>query len=291
MNHTIKNRCLTVQISEHGAELQSILGLDGTEYLWQGDPVFWEDRAPVLFPYIGRMIDRKYEYAGREYPMEIHGMAPYADFQVIHANESRITLRLNNDCETLKQYPFHFTFDVEYALTENRLEVTYTVTNHDSKQMLFAVGGHPGFNVPLVEGECFEDYQLRFPEASDPRRIVFTPDCYVDDHTLPCPLKDGKTIPLSHRIFDDEAIVLDGAPKTVSIESLKSGRSVTVYYPQMRYIGFWHEVKTDAPYVCIEPWSSLPSPKGEKTVLTQQADLISLAPGKSYTNRWGMIFA
>ena len=36
-------------------------------------------------------------------------------------------------------------------------------------------------------------------------------------------------------------------------------RRVTVSYPDMDYIGFWHATLTEAPYVCIEPWSSLPS--------------------------------
>ena len=38
MFHTIKSSDLTVTVSERGAELQSIIGADGTEYLWQGDP-------------------------------------------------------------------------------------------------------------------------------------------------------------------------------------------------------------------------------------------------------------
>ena len=26
----------------------------------------------------------------------------------------------------------------------------------------------------------------------------------------------------------------------------------------MPYVGFWHQPKTDAPYLCIEPWATLP---------------------------------
>ena len=45
MNYKISNNHLTVEISDRGAELQSIKGSDGTEYLWQGDPKYWSDRA------------------------------------------------------------------------------------------------------------------------------------------------------------------------------------------------------------------------------------------------------
>ena len=41
---TLSNSILTVQIAEHGAELQSIKK-DGKEYLWQGDAKFWGRRS------------------------------------------------------------------------------------------------------------------------------------------------------------------------------------------------------------------------------------------------------
>ena len=50
---TLSNSILTVQIAEHGAELQSIKK-DGKEYLWQGNAKFWGRRSPVLFPIVGR---------------------------------------------------------------------------------------------------------------------------------------------------------------------------------------------------------------------------------------------
>ena len=48
---TISNSVLTVGVSEHGAELQSIQK-NGKEYLWQGDTRFWGRRSPVLFPIV-----------------------------------------------------------------------------------------------------------------------------------------------------------------------------------------------------------------------------------------------
>ena len=60
---TLSNSVLTVQIAEHGAELQSIKK-DGKEYLWQGDAKFWGRRSPVLFPIVGRVWNNKYRHAG-----------------------------------------------------------------------------------------------------------------------------------------------------------------------------------------------------------------------------------
>ena len=45
----LSNDKITVQITDHGAELASIMA-NGNEYLWQGDIRFWGRRSPVLFP-------------------------------------------------------------------------------------------------------------------------------------------------------------------------------------------------------------------------------------------------
>ena len=54
----------------------------------------------------------------------------------------------------------------------------------------------------------------------------------------------------------------------------------------MPYLGIWHWPKTDAPYVCIEPWSSLPARHGSIVQLEKQKDLITAEPGERYTNTW-----
>ena len=61
----IKNSELRVEISSLGAELRSVKR-QGVEYLWQGDPAVWADRAPVLFPICGSLKEGKYEYQGRD---------------------------------------------------------------------------------------------------------------------------------------------------------------------------------------------------------------------------------
>ena len=50
MLYTIGNGRLTVAASSLGAQLWSVCSGDGTEYLWQGDPAYWGDRALTHFP-------------------------------------------------------------------------------------------------------------------------------------------------------------------------------------------------------------------------------------------------
>ncbi len=284
MLHTIGNAFLSVAVSPLGAQLQSIRSGDGTEYLWQGDSRYWSDRALNLFPYVARLTEGCYYLDGDLYRMDIHGIAPYRHFRLVENTGERLVLGLMWDAQTYIQYPRRFDFRVVYALVGKCLEVTFEVENLDEKTMYFGLGGHPGFSVPLEKGKRFEDYRLRFPQAQDPRQVCFTPDCFVTGEQVPFSLEE-KMLPLTHSLFDGDAIVLTGAGHQVVLES-SGAKAVTVTFPQMDYLGLWHWPKTDAPYLCLEPWCSLPARAGEITVMEKQEDLICLPPRQTYQNRW-----
>lgn len=286
MIHTIRNGYLTVSAAEKGAELQSIRGADGTEYLWQGDSAYWSDRALNIFPYVARLTEGSYYLDGELHHMAIHGIAPYREFRLVSNDGIRMVLELRSDAETYAQYPRNFTFRIIYALHEDTLETVYEVENRDERCIYFGIGGHPGFNVPLTDGKRFEDYRLRFTNACQPRKICFNDACFVTGEQEPFALAEDQIIPLRHDLFDSDAIVLAGMDRQITLEAEGDAHSVTVTFPQMGYLGLWHWPGTDAPYVCIEPWSSLPSMENRIAVFEEQKDLIKLEPYQTYRNRW-----
>lgn len=286
MLHTIGNEYLRVTVNQKGAELWSVASHDGTEYLWQGNPAYWADRALTIFPYVARLTQGLYVMDGETHAMPIHGFAPESVFDVEEKTEDKMTFLLRSSSETLAQYPRAFEFRVVYALKGKTLSVSYDVRNCDARRMYFGLGGHPGFNVPLEPGQAFENYRLRFSQPCKPVRVGFSEDCFVNGQDTPFELKDGCVVPLSHDLFDDDAIVLRDMAREVTLESENGSRAVTVSFPDMPYLGIWHWPRTDAPYVCIEPWRSLPSRKGEIAVFERQEDLVSLDPGKTYVNTW-----
>ena len=101
-------------------------------------------------------------------------------------------------------------------------------------------------------------------------------------------LEEERRIPLQHNLFDQDAIVLKNMDRCVTLRSDKGTRAVRVSFPQYTHLGFWHMPHTTAPYVCIEPWSSLPSRYGVVEDLSQQSDLIRLEAGKTYENQWSI---
>lgn len=285
---TLENEKLRVSINSKGGELWSICDKEGCEYLWQGDSNYWSDRAINLFPYIGRMTEKKYRVEGKEYSMPLHGFVKDMELEVTEHTENHITFTLKANEETKGQYPYDFEYSVTYLLEQNELKITYFVTNKENKTMYFAVGGHPGFMVPLEQNLTFEDYYLEFSEEKKAIRINFSEDCFVTGKDTEFRFTNGRYIPLTHELFDEDAIVLKDMAKQVTLGTKKGRKQVTVSCPDMDYLGFWHMPKMDAPYVCIEPWSSLPSRKGRIEELEKQENLITLYPKSSYQNSWSI---
>lgn len=282
---TIKNAELTVVLNSVGAVLHSIQK-DGTEYLWQGDPNYWARRDVNLFPYVGRLYDGKYLLDGKTYPMTIHGFCIGTEFAVTQQAEDTIRFTLTDNEKTFEMYPFHFAFHVEYRLEGSTIVKTCTVENRDTRQMYFGIGGHPGFMVPLDQQGSFTDWKLVFEKPCQPVRMDLDQTNYLLAGTSsPFPLENGTTISLEHSLFDLDAVVLADVCRTVTLCSSKSQRSVTVSYPDYPFVGFWHAPRKDAPYVCIEPWVSLPSHSAYMEDLSTQAHLIHLPGGETYRNR------
>ena len=286
MLYTIQNPQMRVTIDSLGAQLMSITAADGTEYLWGGDEAYWRNRAPNLFPYVGRLTEGRCTYGGKSYEMTRHGFANRTQFSALESGADHITLHMEDSGETRAVYPFAFAFDLVYALSGSTLSVTYRVTNRDGKEMYFGLGAHPGFRVPLEPGKAFTDYRLTFAQPCQPWQVLMSDDYLINGQEAPYPLEGGRSMPLRHDLFDHDAIILKNTDRTVTLSAGEGSRGVTVSYPRMRYLGVWHKPESDAPYVCLEPWLSLPSRHGVVEDLSQQNDLMALCPGETYENRW-----
>jgi len=286
MIYTIFNEKLSVSVDSMGAQLRSVRSADGTEYLWQGDALYWGDSSPVLFPYIARLYKNSYTYRGKVYNMGIHGFAAKCEFVAESQRDSSITLVLRESADTLSQYPFRFELRITYSLSGSKLLVQNKVRNNDSKLMPFALGAHPGFNVPLDEGTEFEDYYLCFNEPCEPVRVGFTDELFISGEDHPYPLEDGRYIKLKHSLFDEDAIILRNMAKSVTLGCAKTDRSLTISFYGFDYFGIWHTPGTDAPYLCLEPWSGLPSRQGVVEELTEKADMLMLNAGEGFENEW-----
>ena len=288
MIYTLRNSEMEVQVSSRGGELVSLRDADQTEYIWIGDARYWKRHAPQLFPCIGRLTNNQYSMDGALHEMGQHGFLRDYELTKVEESETSLHLQLQSDASTRQLYDREWIVDIFYTLCGKTLSVKFQVRNCDTRTMRFGYGIHPGFNVPLNPALRFEDYRLDFHEASIPKQMELTERYTISGGMHDYALEEGRYLPLQHSLFDHDAIILKDMPHTVTLGSQKDEKKVTVAFPDMPYLGIWHAPKTDAPFVCIEPWSSLPSTDGVIDEFETKPDFITVEPEQTYTNNWSI---
>lgn len=83
--------------------------------------------------------------------MKNHGLIRYATLHCKKDDSKEVIMELDSSEETLAQYPFPFHYEIAYTLKDNKLTITYHITNTGEKEMPFTFGLHPGFNCPYVK--------------------------------------------------------------------------------------------------------------------------------------------
>ncbi len=283
MDYTIKNNMIEVVISDHGAEVQSVKGAHtGEEYMWQADPEIWGRHAPVLFPIVGRLKNDEYQYQGKTYHMGQHGFARDCDFEVENHTQESITFLLKDNEKTREMYPFKFEFRVNYNLMNNLLEENFSVVNKSDETMIFGVGGHPGFNLPVNNGEEKEDYYFDM-HPSIARVKIPLKGAYLDWNNRSLASTDS-FIGLSDELFKDDALIyeLHGHDNKVSLRTDKSKFHINVWTRNAPYVGIWSQYPNTANYVCIEPWWGIADREDADGELEHKYGMNHLEPGKEY---------
>lgn len=276
----IENEVMRVLIKEKGAELSSIfLKSNQTEYMYQADERYWNKQAPILFPCVGMLKNQQFTYQGEVYSMLKHGFARDYEFDIDQLESNHVVFKQTNESLTLRNYPFPFTFYVEYSLVENSLQITYKILA-GNQEGYFAVGGHPAFKVPLEQGLTYEDYSITFESESNLVQLPLSGPFIADEEAI---LWKEKSFNLNHQLFTND-LLLFKTPEQVSIRlsTKKDKKGVVVNCDDFPYVGIW-SLTNDAPYVCIEPWQSLPDYVNASMAIEEKESYIHLQPQEEFT--------
>lgn len=281
--HILKNDVLTVEVSEHGAELHSIRK-GATEYLWQADPKFWARHSPVLFPIVGSVWDKLYRVDGKVYELGQHGFARDMDFVKVEGNDTEVFYRLESDEETLKKYPWPFRLEIGYKLKGNAIEVIWRVYNPGAEEMYFQIGAHPAFYYPDYNPETDERGYFSFDRSEGLECIRIMEKGCVDAVTkYPLEIPQDGLLPLRKDTFD----VID----TIMLQDSQIGR-VTLHrndgtpWLSLKFtapvVGLWSPPTKNAPFICIEPWYGRCDRAGYTGDYRQKDWVNRLEPGKEF---------
>ncbi len=256
MIYTLKNEKITASISTLGAELVSVVSDTGYEYIWQGDE--WKKHAPVLFPICGGLLDGKYIFKGREYPMSKHGFAKDYEFSVKEAADDLLTLELTSSEATLAIYPFEFTLTAKYTLSDNRLNAVFTVENRGKQILPYMLGWHPAFT--LGGNREIGSFYVDFGNKRQLTRHSLQHGPFVNPFYTSYPLKAGKYYLNEEEIYSNDTMIFKDIPTSVRLAGGYQKHSLTLSFSEnIPYLCIWKWPSSEARFVCLEPWSDIPS--------------------------------
>jgi aldose 1-epimerase len=250
-------------------------------------------RGQVLIPWPNRLEDGTYEFDGRSHQLPlnepergnaIHGLVRDADWTVGERAPDRVILE--HELEPRPGYPFAFSVQIEYALSEGGLTVRTTAANGGREACPFGSGQHPyvTLGTPTVDSLI-----LRAPG-----RTVL----HVDERGLPV---RGETVEGTEYDFDRPreigATTLDHA-FTDLVRGVDGLARVELRDPKSRAgLTLW----VDESYRYLQLFTGDPLPDVSRRSLAIEPmtcpanafrtgeDLIRLEPGASVTSVWGIV--
>ena len=285
--HILENESLRVTVADAGAELIGVYDkARDAERLWGGDPAVWNRHAPILFPFVGKVVDGKYRVGDREYPMPTqHGFARDLDFACTQEAGDAVTHVLAATDWTRQRYPWDFRLTVAHRLEGRRLQVAWTVENHGNQKMYFSIGGHPGFLLP--EGVRKEDCFLLFPGAEALSYISASPAGYALT-TAPKALPLWEDRARYQADVPDTWIFEDGQVKRVGIAAPDGQPWVMLDCEAFPMLAVWANPK--GPFICLEPWFGRTDDEGFTGAIDQKKGIQALEAGGTRQIAYSMEF-
>ena len=288
--HILENGKLKITIADHGAELCSVYDKQAArERLWNADPAVWNRHAPILFPFVGKVMNGRYRVDGKEYAMKTqHGFARDMDFTCIEETDGSVTHQLVSSDETRERYPFDFRLTVRHSLTPERpgeLKIDWKIENLGSSRMFYAIGGHPAFMPP--EGVGKEQCRIFFPGRETLSFFSADPAGYA----LP---------QMTHMLYLDRGYASwqDSIPDTWIFEDQGIGcvglsgpdrkPFVLVHCDEFPILAVWANPK--GPFLCLEPWFGRTDDEGFSGGLEEKPGLQSLEAHGSKEISWSIDF-
>ena len=279
----LENDILKVAIADHGAELSSVFDKEeNVERLWDANPAVWNRHAPILFPFVGKVKDGIYRIGEKEYEMKTqHGFARDMEFECVSETATSVTHKVVATEETLKIYPFDFELFITHRLDPENpriLHVDWAVKNNSNEQMIYSIGAHPGFALPIDDYMERENYYLEFPgkEKLTYCGASLTSGLGLPDEKKELPLEDGFV-----KYYDDiyATFIFDYQDiDVVRIARPDKTPYVTVNCAGFPLLGIWTS-PDGGNYICLEPWYGRADDEGFTGTIDEKIGVQKLAAG------------
>jgi len=173
----LKNDNLHLWIDTHGGGISRFFRRsdkgDVTDYIYGYNESGKKDgcMGDVLFPWAGRVENKKYHFLGKDYTLRnvtdsngnaLHGFAKDQEFNVISTDSDSAVLSFTFEKEKFAEngYPFDVALQIEYSLSKKGFFVHTEVKNIGRSALPFGLGFHPYFK---IGNDSINDLELGIP--------------------------------------------------------------------------------------------------------------------------------
>jgi len=279
-------------VTESGATLR-LLAKDGRRLVdgFAEDAMSSACRGQLLMPWPNRIRDGRYtfEEATQQLPLSeparhnaSHGLARWAAWRVLSHEAERIELGLRLPAQA--GYPWVLDLGVVYELGEGGLTVTQSATNRSDGRAPYASGAHP--YLTLDTGSTIDAWTLHAPASTvleaDRERMLPTGRAEVagTSYDFREPRVIGDTA--LDDCFTDLARAADGS---VTVALSTDDRTVELWLDEHhRWLMLYTADDRTPPRgsIAVEPMTA------PVDAFNSGEDLISLAPGQTFSASWGL---
>jgi galactose mutarotase-like enzyme len=242
------------------------------ELMWSYDAALWPRRTSVCFPICGKLLDDTYSFKSKLYHLASHGLARQRTAEVLESKPLKLVLRDRWDEGTLKAYPFKYCLRVSYELDGPGLKVGYEVTNEGDELMLYSIGSHYSYALPLEQQQCFIHFSrpqnarfFDYLEGSMSKEGLDGQSCF----SLSL-LNDGSRI-LLQKDLDTDWVGL-GTRDAVKVKVKPEG---------FAYLVTWALGGGRSPFACIEMWDGMADIPQNDGSLERKLGIRTLGPGET----------
>ena len=275
---------LKIEVSNIGAELTSIKFND-KEMLHNGKE-FWNRQSPILFPTVGRLRDNRTIINEKIYEIPQHGFAKEMEFKLIEKTENEKLYKTESNEQTLKMFPFKFELFTKYIINENTLTLEYKVINKDSKEMIFGIGGHPGFKIDMPQ----EEYYFELEMQEDKVEFMEVEGNYISNKPAKNILKNNKIIEITKETFTNDAIMMKKLKSNIVVlKEKKDNKKILEFnFEEFPILAIW--IIPEAPFICLEPWFNYADRVIETGYFKDKEGVLTLKPNQEFDCKFSVKF-
>ncbi|MFC2420674.1 MAG: hypothetical protein ACFNOL_06325, partial [Treponema maltophilum] len=247
-----------------------------------------------LFPWTGRIKNRRFTHKGAAFDAGIHGFIAQTEHRLAQESADLLRFETESSASTHKLFPYDFALAQTFSLSASALTHTVDVTNTGKSAMFFGLGFHPGFICPFEKEKEAGDYELVFDTAQSPDLVELT-ESGLPSGAQRRYMNNQKALALSDNLFKGNTLCFTGlTASSVTLHEksathkkngagYSAGYSVEICIKDFPYLLLWSAATEKLRFVCIEPWYTLPDFENASSEWESKKNLLRLESGKTFT--------